>query len=312
MDDRLNITVLGHSGFIGRALCRKLVEKGVHVQGASSQECNLVNPAETERFLGNLPQDARVVLCSTILRTVEDSYDAMGRNIRMMENFVTFAPRGRLAGVVFFSTVDVYGFNPELPITERTRPAPGNFYGISKLTSEFLLRMPGALDCPLTVLRMPGIYGPGDRGRSIVGRFLDQIRRSGKVTICGDGSVWRDYVEVSDVCEVVLECVKRPFDGLFNVATGTSLSILEIVEILGGAVGISPTIEYLPSDRGVAGSLVFDITSFRSRFPNKTFKKFQEGAASYVAGGVRRDVQADGSLQNRVLGLLGPAKGLGS
>lgn len=143
--------------------------------------CNLLDAAEVERFLCGFADGVRVVFCAVINRLNDNSYHALVRNIQMAHNFAAAATRGKLGGVIFLSSVDVYGRTPELPITERTVTAPANFYGIAKLTSELLLRRPGALNCPLTVLRLPGVYGPGDGGRSVVGRFLTRLRVEGRV-----------------------------------------------------------------------------------------------------------------------------------
>lgn len=281
-DNNIAVGVLG-KGFIGSAITRALFEDNIEVHAVSSRECNLLESAQVEAFLRNLPQGSRIVFCAAISRIVEDSYDAFLRNIQMVQNFVSAAARGHLGGVVYLSSVDVYGRCPTLPITERTLPAPASYYGLSKLACEFLLRRPGALDCPLTILRLPGIYGPGDRGRSVVGRFLNQMEAKGHATIYGDGSVLRDFVEVGDVCQVIRCALAKPFDGVLNVATGTSLPIREVVETLAEVGRPSPTIAYESEDVNAAGDLVFDVGALHAILSPGQLKSLREGAASYAA-----------------------------
>ena len=219
------VAVLGANGFIGGSLCRWLQERGHETIGWTSRDCDLTDALEVKQKLASLPAGVRLVMCATVNRYVEDSYRAMGRNLLMAENLIDGAPRGRIGGLVFLSTVDVYGHAPVCPITEATAPRPMNYYGIGKLASEHLLRRPGAIDCPVTVLRLPGVYGPTDNQRSIVGAFLRRIVEGREITLYGDGQVQRDYVDVDDVCGIVAGLLAEPRDSLLNIAKGESLSL---------------------------------------------------------------------------------------
>lgn len=278
------MVVLGHTGFVGGALLRGLKARGLPVSGASSRECNLLEPGQARAFLFALPEGARVVLCSGILRVVRDSYETMLQNVQMVESFAD-AARGRpLGGIIFLSTADVYGYAPPVPITEETRTAPENYYGLSKMIGEHLLRVNGGLGCPVTVLRLPGIYGPGDGGRSVVGRLLGDMRRSGSVTVHGNGGIRRDYVHVEDVCAVAFSLLESPHDGMLNVATGVSYSILEIVRLLAQYAGLSPEIRRAPRNPQTAGDLVFDVSALRRRVPRVRLRPLEEGLVGYLAG----------------------------
>jgi UDP-glucose 4-epimerase len=278
----MSVVVLGHTGFLGRSIQSYLLQNGLSVLAASSKECNLLQADQLARYFARVAGPVQVVFCAGITRWVEDSFESMLQNIQMVRNLVTAAPRDRLAGVVYLSSTDVYGYAPELPITEQTLTTPANFYGAGKLCGEFLLRLPNSLDCPVTVLRLPGVYGPGDGARSIVGRLLEGMRRDGRVRIYGDGSARRDYIEISDVCEVIRRLLEAPFDGVLNAATGVSVTVLELIGLLAEATRLSPMIEYAPPDQA-ARDLVFDVALLRSVLPGLSLKRLPEGIASYVA-----------------------------
>ncbi len=277
------IVILGHTGAVGRALAHGLTARGYSVIGASSRQCDLTDRAQAQRFMAGVPQDAAVVFSSAITRLVDDSFGALERNLRMAENVAATAPEGRLRAVVYLSSSDVYGHRPPLPITERTPAVPASYYGIAKLAGEFLLRRSGALDCPMAILRLPGIYGPEDGGRSLIGRLLAHIVQKGQVTLTGDGSQRRDYMHEGDLCEVVRRIADQPFDGLLNVATGVSRSLREIVALLAQASGRSPRIQLAPPDPHAAGDLVFDISELRRRLPHLEFRTLEQGVTGYVA-----------------------------
>jgi nucleoside-diphosphate-sugar epimerase len=88
------------------------------------------------------------------------------------------------AGVVRFvhgSTIGVYG-DPTGPVDESTPPRPVNVYGATKLEAEEVVR--GARErMHVTVVRIPEVYGPGDR------RLLKLFRmiQRGRYVLVGPG-----------------------------------------------------------------------------------------------------------------------------
>ena len=274
--------MLGHSGFVGGAVSDALTRSGYNVIGASSRECDLLNPSATARFLDTLPSGVSVVFSSVILRSPHDNQETMVKNISMVSNFLAGVPKDRMRALVYLSSTSLYGRNPQLPITEQTLPSPANFYDISKVANESLLTMPGVLDCPVTVLRLPGIYGPGDRGESLVGRFLNQLRSTGSVSIFGDGSTRRDLAAIGDISAVIEGVLKKPLDGRLNVASGDSLSIRRIMETVADAAGLTPKINYGPEDVSTPQSLEFDTRALKEWLPGVRFTNFAAGCAAYI------------------------------
>ncbi len=276
------VLILGASGFIGSRLEAHLAGRGLCVKGTSSKSCNLLELDQVRKVFQHLEMGTRLVFLSTINKDVENSYRALLCNLEMVKNLGQSVPRDTLGGIIFMSSVDVYGPAPQVPITEKTMPVPTSFYAISKLTSEYLLKIPEVLDCPLTVLRLPGVYGQGDQGRSIVGKLINLMITKSHIPLFGGGKVLRDYVEVEDVCSIVESLINDPYDGLLNVATGTSLSILEIIETIAKEGNFSPKCERLPEQDGSVGDLVFDVSAFRSTFPKLKMKSLGEGVRLYL------------------------------
>lgn len=280
----LPVAVLGSNGFIGSRLCQWLSAQGHDVKGWTSRDCDLTDALEVKQKLATLPLGVRLIMCATVNRHVEDSYRAMGRNLLMAENLVDAAPPGHIGGLMFLSTVDVYGHAPVCPITERTAPRPMNYYGISKLASEHLLRRPGAIDCPVTVLRLPGVYGAGDNRRSIVGTFLNRIVAGQDIVLYGDGGVLRDYIDVGDVCRIVAALLPKPADTLLNVAKGQSLPLTEVIETLARVAGVPAKLTMHAADSDAAGDLLFDISALRQAIPDLQFTSLEAGAKDYLQG----------------------------
>lgn len=288
-NQRPGVVVLGHTGFLGGSIRNFLDLHGFAVFAPSSKECNLLEPSKVAAYFSALPGPFRIVLCAGITRSVEDSFESMLKNSHMVHNLLAQVSPERLAGVTYLSSTDVYGYTPPLPITEQSPLSPATFYGISKLCGELLLRRPGQSGCPVTILRLPGVYGPGDGYHSIVGSFYNRIVREGRVTILGDGYVRRDYVEIGDVCEIICRLLKVPWEGVLNVATGVSFTIRELIDRIAEAARLKLLVDYAPLTRATPGDLVFDISKLKSVLPGISFKTLDEGIQGYMSAEKSRE-----------------------
>ena len=272
------VLLLGHNGLIGRVLHSHLRSCGWNVIGASTRECNLLDEDRCKAFFRAVDEGCHVVMASVINRWVEDSYSAMSRNIAMMRNVCTWLTSRPPQSLVLMSTVDVYGTSPNLPVTEDTRLIPSSYYALGKLACELLPSVMSTRAFPMTTLRLPGVYGTAPDEPSIVARFMRTLASRGTVVIHGDGSILRDFVHVTDVCEVVRHVLESPQPGVFNIAKGESLTLLEIIDQLAAAVGESPRLEFDAHNSASAGSLSFDTGKLRQAFPALTFVSLKEGA----------------------------------
>jgi nucleoside-diphosphate-sugar epimerase len=197
----------------------------------------------------------------------------MFRNIRMIRNLVEALLKKRPSSTIYLSSVDVYGRTPPLPITEETILGPEHPYAVSKVVGEALFGQIGSDSSPVTVLRLPGVYGPGDGGRSVLGRLTAQILRDNRVTLTGNADVRRDYLPVEMLCEIVQHCLEKPVQTTLNAATGESLTIRQWVEHLARELGRSPEVRQEGAEPEAAGDLVFDVTRLLHLLPNLTIRK---------------------------------------
>lgn len=276
------VVVLGASGFIGDAVAHRLERCGLEVVCRSSESGNLLDPMGAREALTPVGPASAVVFCAAIRRTLDDSFEALTRNVRMVEN-VLGALEGRTPrSIVFLSSVDVYGRPPtSLPVTEATPLHPTSYYGVGKVACELLLGLPRPSP-PLTVLRLPGVYGPEDHGRSVVGKLVSEIAARSTVRLSGTGSVLRDYVHVEDVATVVARCVTVPRNATLDVVTGRSIAMRDLVQVIAGELETTARIEYLP-DAPTGGDLVFTGSALHAAFPDLRLRMIEEGVAEVVA-----------------------------
>ncbi|MBI4669236.1 MAG: SDR family oxidoreductase [Elusimicrobia bacterium] len=259
---------------------RYFKERHAKVFGLSIENCDLLNPRQIKRNFKKLPERFHVVFASAVARRTQDTPASMIANIRMTHNFLSAIGARRLSSLIYLSSADVYGAGPALPITESSLPVPSSFYAISKYVCErLLLSRRGFEKIPITVLRLPGVYGCGDHGQSVVGQIAGQLAGNGRVRIIDN--LRRDYLYIDDLCRVVHRALLEPRRGVLNAATGRSLSLRKIAAIAAKALRLEPVIEIMSSD-GYNASLKFDIRALRRRFKQISFLKPSEAIAAYI------------------------------
>lgn len=278
------IVIFGSSGFIGSQLQQLMAQSfSVPVLGYSSSDCNLLNSEQLAEVLSGCDKGTSIILCSGVGRLQEDSRKSLWKNLSMIENTLSNLPNTGVRSIIFLSSADVYGMPPkELPVSEKTPVAPTDYYGLSKLLSEQLLIFNPGNKFPATVLRLPGVFGFGDRFKSIVGHFIQSALEESELTVFNEGESLRDFVYVDDVALVVKHFVETPYAGIVNVASGESLSIQQILALVAKCVGKELKLkrENKPGDR--VGDLKFDNSHLRSLIPNLKFLPLAEGIRHYI------------------------------
>jgi UDP-glucose 4-epimerase len=275
----MQIHLLGSSGFIGSQFHRYFSESGYNVKGYSSADCNLLSKESIRNSLDLHPEDV-VIMASCINKRKENSLNSLIRNISMADNISQFIKENSVAQFIFLSTIDVYGTHPQIPIKETQLPNPEDYYAISKLSSEFVIKsVCSDKKIPCLILRLPGIYGKGDgeKSKSTI-NILVEAAKKGEVTIFGEGVDIRDFVHVKDLYKLVTEAIADETSTTLNVATGEPYSIKELVEIIG---------EFFPikinkKQGNKLSGFLFDTSLLNKIFPNMKFMKIRESLDLYI------------------------------
>ena len=165
----------------------------------------------------------------------------------------------RKISVIFGSTDDVYGKNPELPFSEESALVVGNSSSIrwsdaiSKIYSEQLcFAYQEAYQVPINILRFSIIYGPKQRKDwwgGPQGVFIEKALKREPIPVHGDGLQVRNFAYVSDVVEGILRVIeKEEVRGeVFNIGSPDQIRILDLAYQIWSLVGNSgkPEIEFI-------------------------------------------------------------------
>jgi nucleoside-diphosphate-sugar epimerase len=148
--------------------------------------------------------------------------------------------------VVYASSASVYGQAESFPTRESHHPY-GNrtLYGAAKLFDEGIARHFYDMDSLASVgLRYFNVYGPRmdvtGAYTEVFMKWLDCIERGVRPQIHGDGSATMDLVYVGDVARANVLALKAPAaDSVYNVASGTETSLLDLWRALQRVTGAS-------------------------------------------------------------------------
>src|SRR5580693_214669 len=154
--------------------------------------------------------------------------------------------------VVLSSGGTVYGDIGGLDMVDEEHAVrPMCSYGVSKLTIEHYLDVYKHLrGLEYVALRLSNPFGERQSPLRALGAltvFLHKTLKHQGIEIWGDGAVTRDFIYVGDVANAVCLATVNPVSGVFNVGTGTGLSLKDILAHITHVVGTEPSITWLPS-----------------------------------------------------------------
>ena len=272
----MNVLVTGGAGYIGSHLSDHFLSHGHTVTvvdnlstGALRNiEHNLANPRFSfvkgdilDKTLMEGLIDRNDLVCHLaavvgIYHVLANPVGSIIDNAMGTEVVLTLAHKYRRR-VVFASSSEVYGKNPNLPFAEesdRTLGAthiPRWSYATAKALGEHLCFAYHEEGLPVSIVRYVNSYGPriDPRGYgSVVARFLTQALSGQPLTVHGDGSQSRCFTYVDDtVTGTVLAATKKEAVGeAFNIGNGAATRIIDLARLIISLTGSPSSIQLVP------------------------------------------------------------------
>lgn len=280
--------VLGSNGFIGSHLTDALVAAGHTVRafdryGLWGQvfnksdsvelfEGNFMNSSERLAALKDIEYVFHLVSTTTPITAENDPLIDIDTNIRESVRLMQECVESGVKKLIFASTGgSIYGSNSTAePIPETTLPAPVSPYAIGKLTIEHYMhyfKKKFSLDS--VVYRISNPYGERQSitaKQGVIPIFLQHIARGEPITVLGDGSMVRDFIYVKDVAAMVVGSFETSKESVYNIGSGTGVSINELVEAVKESVDKPVAIENKESYSTFVDKVVLDTNLFRNEF----------------------------------------------
>jgi UDP-glucose 4-epimerase len=205
-------------------------------------------------------------------------------------NVVEAAAEVGVDRLVAASSASVYGLATQFPTAEDHHPyANDTLYGAAKVFNEGLLRSFHAMKgLDYVALRYFNVYGPRmdvhGLYTEVLVRWMERISEGKPPLIFGDGLQTMDFVCVPDIARAnVLAAEADVNDTVFNIASGTEVSLVGLAEALLRTMGSDLDIEFGP-ERAVNGVTrrLADTSAAADKLGFKAEIGIEEGLAELV------------------------------
>jgi dTDP-L-rhamnose 4-epimerase len=131
-----------------------------------------------------------------------------------------------------------------VPTPETKLPSLASIYALSKFDQERMCLLIGrAYGIPTTALRFFNVFGTrqalSNPYTGVLAIFASRLLNGNRPTVFEDGLQRRDFVSVEDLARACCQVLERPHsaDGIFNIGSGQSYTILEVAERIAKVLG---------------------------------------------------------------------------
>ena len=128
--------------------------------------------------------------------------------------------------------------------------------------------------------------------------FANRILKYESLTIYGDGEQTRDFVNVADVAAANIAAAFSPDAcGVFNIGSGTRVTINELARLIQEAAGENVGIEYAPPRPGDVRDSLADIKAAKNAFGFAPETDIEHGLTEYM-NWIKQDTITINQLRN--------------
>lgn len=249
---RQSVLITGASGLLGRsiverlhktwevyALSRTRVEPAL--PGVNYLSVDLASDADAWGLPTRLDAIIHLAQSDKFREFPTAAADVFNVNVLSTARLLEFARKAHVHRFILASSGGIYGagdtaFSENSKITDYGQLG---FYLGSKLCSEVLAKNYVSL-FDVNIMRFFFVYGRFQNRHMLIPRLVDGVREGRPVNLQGADGIWINPVHVSDAARALEGCLYLSGSHTFNVAGCEVLSLRQISEIIGVAVGRPP------------------------------------------------------------------------
>ena len=270
------VLITGGAGFIGSHTADVLLSQGFAVRVldnlSNGKRTNLNASALADgrlSFIDGDVRDAAVVDAAvtgvdavmhlaaqvSVPRSVADPVESSTHNIAGFLNVLDAVRRHKTPRIVYASSAAVYGVPEALPLTEANTAKPLSPYGLEKLINDQYAALYRELYGVSSVgMRYFNVYGPRQDPKSpyagVISKFADGLEGARPLRVFGDGSQTRDFIYVGNVARANALALQSDVTGVLTVGTGTSVTLLDLIDAMKEAFGKPAEVRHEPPATG--------------------------------------------------------------
>lgn len=286
MDKNAKIYVAGHRGMVGSAIVRNLQAKGyTNIVTRTHHELDLINQAAVDLFFEQEKPDY-VFLAAAKVGGIQANNvyraDFIYQNMMIEANIIHAAHKADVNRLLFLGSSCIYPRDCPQPIKEEyllTGPLePTNEpYAIAKIAGIKLCESYNRQYGRQYVSVMPtNLYGPNDNYDLNNSHVLPALLRKtheakqrgdAMLEVWGSGKPMREFLYVDDMADACVFLMEHENikEGLYNVGTGTDVTIRELAETIMETVGFKGQIAFDASKPDGTPRKLLDVSALKAQ-----------------------------------------------
>ena len=250
--------VTGGAGFIGSHLVDSLLKENFEVtvldnfstgrlenlehvlEQIELVECDLGVQGDWIQNFTNADWVIHLASLADIVPSIQQPEEYYRSNVDGTFNVLQAAKTAGVKRFVYAASSSCYGIPDNYPTPEHADIRPQYPYALTKrMGEELVMHWAQVYSFPAISLRFFNVYGPRSRTSgtygAVIGVFLAQKLAGKPFTVVGDGKQTRDFTFVTDIVQAMISAAKSNRSGqIYNVGSGTNVSVNRLVELLGG------------------------------------------------------------------------------
>lgn len=308
--------ITGGAGFIGSSLSERLIKEGNRVV-AIDNFCDFYNPTIKENNVKELIKNSNFKLYRNDIRdrqSVKKIFEENNIDIVMhlaamagvrpsienpvlyqevncmgTQNILEEMKAHNVKNLVMASSSSVYGNCKEVPFKENMivdfAISP---YAATKKANEVITHVYHKLfDMNVIMLRFFTVYGPKQRPDLAINKFTRLMLEDKEIPMFGDGTTSRDYTYIDDIVDgIIRSCnyVENNNDvyEILNLGNSSPVSLKEMINTIGQAIGVEPKIKQLPMQPGDVDRTFADISKAKKLIGYNPKTSFKEGIERFI------------------------------
>ena len=308
--------ITGGAGFIGSSLSKKLLEEGNKVITIDNF-CDFYNPKIKENNIKEIEENENYKMYRADIRdrqalkeifeenkidivmhlaamagvrpSIENPVLYQEVNCMGTQNILEEMKEHNIKNLVMSSSSSVYGNCKEVPFREDMivdyAISP---YAATKKANEVMTHVYHKLfNMNVMMLRFFTVYGPKQRPDLAINKFTRLMLNDEEIPMFGDGTTSRDYTYIDDIVNGIIKSCEYVMSHenvyeILNIGNSSPVSLKEMIQTIGQALGKEPKIKQLPMQPGDVDRTYADISKAKKLIGYEPKVSFEQGIKNFV------------------------------